>query len=649
MDANNVSDLTSQQEADFFGEPITFVFQSMDQGDIADIMARHDEYILSIISRGKAASANHRVDSGGDEGIEVKSAHAMAIVYSKFLEALVESRHRFHAPMLTCAAVIPLLVNSCLHYVKKVDGLLAATTSNNVSIKLLELAQDCVVKNSKIDEHLTEPELLYKDVLALLLDENKKNKEEALSKLMTILHRCPGDAFAMHCALELAYSLGGTQTSFSACRIAGSVASYWNERSRQFGSGILNSPGYYLGSSLIAVGLANGSSSSGSTLMAEGLSVAALSQDKVGCGALAAYALACSMEAEGRSSEGLSAVAGSDGGENIEGAGWLFFDSKLMGLAARFTLDRDGIRSTESALRYYDLAFQRVFEYHNRSLEKGALKVRKAPGNKRSGVRGFFQTINPFQSKSEEMDKSDDHKHLVQQPPENICAEDILTWLPPTPRLLSDATILLLWLTTDGCLKSSDEKWQMLRLAWRQLLLEGHSMDNHQGFDLYGDQISLKPIKDIPLAYACCSVLWKDEDRCHSNINSVLRDCGKILNLGEQNLNNHNESNSGLSEKFFHLAQSLYLVQSSVAGWGIDTRALFERLICVIALHSEDPRSVSVARAVCSESITTRSNSPEIWWRYSKVLDKLGDEEAAENARNRSISLGRGEGGGTGF
>ena len=130
---------------------------------------------------------------------------------------------------------------------------------------------------------------------------------------------------------------------------------------------------------------------------------------------------------------------------------------------------------------------------------------------------------------------------------------------------------------------------------------------------------------------------------------SVLRDCGKILNLGEQNLNNHNESNSGLSEKFFHLAQSLYLVQSSVAGWGIDTRALFERLICEIALHSEDPRSISVARAMCSESITTRSNSPEIWWRYNKVLDKLGDEEAAENARKRSISLGRGEGGSTSF
>ena len=41
------------------------------------------------------------------------------------------------------------------------------------------------------------------------------------------------------------------------------------------------------------------------------------------------------------------------------------------------------------------------------------------------------------------------------------------------------------------------------------------------------------------------------------------------------------------------------------------------------------------------------SNCPELWWRYGRVFEMLGDEVTAENARAASISLGSGEGGAT--
>ena len=40
-------------------------------------------------------------------------------------------------------------------------------------------------------------------------------------------------------------------------------------------------------------------------------------------------------------SEGISAMANFDGIVNYEGAGWMFFDCRLAGYGARFSLDRE--------------------------------------------------------------------------------------------------------------------------------------------------------------------------------------------------------------------------------------------------------------------------------------------------------------------
>ena len=46
-------------------------------------------------------------------------------------------------------------------------------------------------------------------------------------------------------------------------------------------------------------------------------------------------------------------------------------------------------------------------------------------------------------------------------------AEDVLTWLPPTPLFLAEATILLFRLTLNGTLSRKNERWEQIRKAWR--------------------------------------------------------------------------------------------------------------------------------------------------------------------------------------
>lgn len=83
-----------------------------------------------------------------------------------------------------------------------------------------------------------------------------------------------------------------------------------------------------------------------------------------------------------------------------------------------------------------------------------------------------------------------------------------------------------------------------------------------------------------------------------------------------------------------------------LTGYDLHLSSFLERAICHAAIQSVDHyESLCIARSICSESVVLRSNSPECWHRYGKILELLGDEENAADAFHASISLGAGEGG----
>ena len=82
------------------------------------------------------------------------------------------------------------------------------------------------------------------------------------------------------------------------------------------------------------------------------------------CGAIATWAQCHAFDIRGRTSEGISAMANFDGVANYEGAGFLFFDSRLGGYGGRFSLDREQRgRGKSAALRLYGYNLERVLEY----------------------------------------------------------------------------------------------------------------------------------------------------------------------------------------------------------------------------------------------------------------------------------------------
>uniref|UniRef100_A0A7S0F6R0 Tetratricopeptide repeat protein 38 n=1 Tax=Craspedostauros australis TaxID=1486917 RepID=A0A7S0F6R0_9STRA len=85
-------------------------------------------------------------------------------------------------------------------------------------------------------------------------------------------------------------------------------------------------------------------------------------------------------------------------------------------------------------------------------------------------------------------------------------------------------------------------------------------------------------------------------------------------------------------------------ISTPYEGWDADVRPLLEHAVVYAACKSGDEESLAVARAICSEGVTLRPNSPEQWWRYSIVLGLLGDQVASEDALQASIAFGGGQG-----
>ena len=78
--------------------------------------------------------------------------------------------------------------------------------------------------------------------------------------------------------------------------------------------------------------------------------------------------------------------------------------------------------------------------------------------------------------------------------------------------------------------------------------------------------------------------------------------------------------------------------------WDFEARPILEHAVVFAACKAGDIESLSLARAICSQGVTIRTNSPEEWWRYSIVLGLLGDERGSEDALQHSINFGSGQG-----
>ncbi len=92
------------------------------------------------------------------------------------------------------------------------------------------------------------------------------------------------------------------------------------------------------------------------------------------------------------------------------------------------------------------------------------------------------------------------------------------------------------------------------------------------------------------------------------------------------------------------LGEDTSMEEPDLEGWEMDVRPILEHAICYAACKAGDLDALLLARAVCSKSVTLRSNSPEEWWRYSMILTLLGDEIAAEDAFEASVGFGSGQG-----
>ena len=194
------------QTVDYFDEPVTFLKHLNPL-----LSEKINDFILAICSKGQTCKGG-----GSDEGTSFKSAHSAAKVWSGLLKEV----EPHNAPISAVVAVGFMLVQANVGYLESVDHLLAQT--NDAGIPLLQMAQDAVTY--KDDERLTYRERWHLQALDCLL---RHERDEALDIYRRMLTRCPGDALALSLAMDLASILGDRSAALT---IAGSVATYWQER-----------------------------------------------------------------------------------------------------------------------------------------------------------------------------------------------------------------------------------------------------------------------------------------------------------------------------------------------------------------------------------------------------------------------------------
>jgi hypothetical protein len=370
-------------------------------------------------------------------------------------------------------------------------------------------------------------------------------------------------------------------------------------------------------------------------------------------------------------------------------------------------LDRKGAGADRSAVRMYDGGFGSVLEYSGNNLqglerggEEVSMRELRVPSSIKKDMAGALGSMltgwfgggdrsNGDGTKQEEpmheaegSDPGLNDKQRKQRLLQRRTVEDVLCWLPPSPLLLVHATALLLRLTLCGAIAESDERWADLRAAWT-LTIKGQNDDVEL-------ETNTTPVEYMPLAMIASSLVIHPNELHTKEVSLPLHNAmqglhkfGKLMKLGQLKVVSASSQASSVAAcvddwrmVLSHLARardscqrwemptgissSTYLLPNDVnllssistpashpIGWDFDLRQFLEYALIHAAMEVGDYESLCLARAICSEGTTLRSNCPELWWRYGRVLEMLGDEVAAENARAASISLGSGEGGAT--
>lgn len=688
--AQNTSetDDAKRLEMDFFGEPVTFLGAQKDD-KISNAMAAMDGFLLAAVSKGRTC-----VGGGMEFGLDVKSAHSVALSWSEAAKFATFWNHpkgddtipeyRRAAPMLAAVTVSPLLANTSASYTMHLDSLLAQTTpiaKGMPVVQMMGMAEAAIAYKEHPD--LDSREHMHLQTLQLLMEDKHSL---ALLHVLRILRICPGDALALSLAMDLAQTLGDKEAAMQA---AGSVVAYWTERKGGFIKPSI--PGHSMAMSLVALGFAVGGKNNEAELFAE----VAMNQGSNVCGALATWAQAHVFDAGGRVAEGISAMSNFDGKSNYEGAGFLYFDCLLGGYGARFSLDREERgRGKSAALRLYGTHFERVLEQSGFSIRQPFMQPTfKAPlgwttpimltdKDKDEEEESSSWSIRRFFGITKEQKEMKEHYDLVvQQENQGLSTrlenwsptcEDVLTWLPPTPRFLADATLLLFRMTLNGTVSSKNARWDELRNAWESYV------------DVHRKYHATKPLSADPLVLLSASIIMPPSETGADKIGTGalargLHKMGELLELGHaedpeatkavREVVAENDPNFWLPvesdgtnewQKVVrdllsaiegvdpdHIEESYVGVDVSslrYRGWTFDARPILEHAIVYSACKSGDIDSLSVARSICSAGVTLRPVSPEEWWRYSIVLGLLGDVVASEDAWNMSINVGAGQG-----
>ena len=395
----------------------------------------------------------------------------------------------------------------------------------------------------------------------------------------------------------------------------------------------------------------------------------------------------------------------------------LFFDTILSGYGVRFALDREERgRGKSAGLRLYDTNYERVLDYSGfskgqawetpsipaplgwkkskfDSSDKPRSFVGRLLGNHRedSNDHNNVNERNITEGEDDIVLQGDTSLSYFKKENWNPSCEDVLTWMPPTPQLLSDATLLLLRLTLNGTIASSNYRWDSIRNAWTAMLdvqrKYGNSFITFEFYPLVSVTASLMATPDNAGAVSGAT----------GRLAKGLHKMGELLNLGDvspsvsddDRKNALTKADSYLSsviireivaekDPAFWLPVTedskkkdwkivLNLLSSAIDGvynpidpsdidmetsdlssvfksWEFDVRPALEHAVVYAACKCGDNDSLGLARSICSRGVTLRPNSPEEWWRYSIVLGLLGDEVASEHALQASIGFGGGQG-----